>query len=355
MGMLGCCTDTSEPGQCGFIRNCYDDEAASSSCTDSACRNNPFNLLCTDATARYCASWTFTTDNVQYYGCTFDSVSTWYTVSSVAAESSLTLTVSNAYITADSVTEETSFPTGSIFSFSLPSLPPMPSYTLFSGGDDTDTSYSGGGYSSKPKVKIGPIIGGVVAGVAAIAAGIIALIARKKRAKKAAEVSAAQSGPPHNPPQMIQGGPGGPPPMYPNAGPRDGGAYMPYNPNLNTPQSPPMQTQQPYFPPPGAPNTISMYSQHPDDPNKLGPHASVISTQPSPISQPGSPPPQFPPGQNQGYYSPQQSQSVSPPVGVSEMGAAAPLQSPHPQPVQPVQPAQPAQQPPQQKPVYEMG
>lgn len=64
------------------MRACYDSDAYMLSCTNLDSTSKQFFRKCTEAASSYCASWTLANENVKYYGCTADPVSSQSTVES---------------------------------------------------------------------------------------------------------------------------------------------------------------------------------------------------------------------------------------------------------------------------------
>ncbi|KAH8651141.1 hypothetical protein BX600DRAFT_516732 [Xylariales sp. PMI_506] len=211
-GVVPCFTGTSY----GFVDNCFDAQAVSTSACDSACQRDVFTLKCTASTAPYCGTVTFQSIvGVSDYFCDTDSASiplelqTTYSgeTDRTFSVSILTLLDASDTITTTSSTSTTSQTT-----------------TTSTGSTTTSTTpaaTSSAAASSGSSAPVGAIVGGVVGGVAVIALiGFgIWFIMRRNRKRDAV--------PPQQPqPAYSQVPPGSQPPPGPYGAPMQ----QPYGP-----------------------------------------------------------------------------------------------------------------------------
>ncbi|KAM0278711.1 hypothetical protein ACHAQH_005004 [Verticillium albo-atrum] len=213
-GAVACCNSDV----CGARVTCYDRDAiASSSVCEDGCLVDTFTLKCTEATARYCNTISFSS-NVWDYFCNSIEISTPQAATTTYAgqtnaedwvplalggtgESSITLPPESARtpVFGDETTESSA-----------------PSSTGGSTGGSTADGGSGssGGGSSTP---VGAIVGGVVGGVAviAIAGFLIWFCLRRKKKQQAVDQPIPPPAVQQAPPQAPYS-PGPPPPQHPS-------------------------------------------------------------------------------------------------------------------------------------------
>ncbi|CAM1502650.1 Fc.00g074260.m01.CDS01 [Cosmosporella sp. VM-42] len=184
--------------------HCLDNDEATNDACDAACKNDEYNLLCTDTSAPYCHTYRYPDDIVDY-GCNSRSESRFHSVDfSYSGQSDRELSKST-------ITEAPSTATNGDPEFYLYSIPiSLPTGLIIispggdSGGNSSQGSGSGsgsggnstsdngdssshdiGGHGSTPKNNTGAIVGGVVGGLAVIALFVLGIFFLRRRSKKA--------------------------------------------------------------------------------------------------------------------------------------------------------------------------
>ncbi|KAL1871581.1 hypothetical protein VTK73DRAFT_2010 [Phialemonium thermophilum] len=275
-GAVGCC----DAADCGLRITCLDyDQISSSSRCDDGCMVDTFTVKCTDTTARYCNTASFSGNIFDYY-CNSLSISTPQAV----------LTTYKGETDGRSFTELVYTPTSSETGTSNTEPSSSVTETTESSSSATTTSPAqpseskhSGGHKSKP---IGAIVGGVVGGLAVV--GLVAVGAfylLRRRGKTAT---------PSDPPQPMQQqqspapglGPGGAPVSFYGSPDPSKGAEQQFVQTYPTP--PPQQGAELY---PGGVAHQQPYQQHeyqygaPQQGYVNGPTPPPVS--PSSVSQPG--------------------------------------------------------------------
>ncbi|KAL9942414.1 hypothetical protein D7B24_004434 [Verticillium nonalfalfae] len=221
-GAVACCNSDV----CGARVTCYDRDAiASSSVCDNGCLVDTFTLKCTESSARYCNTISFSS-NIWDYFCNSIEISTPQVATTTYQGQSNAEDWAPLVLTGSGESSVTLPPESArtpIFDDES-SRSPAPSST---GGSTTDGgSGSSGGGSSTP---VGAIVGGVVGGVAAIAiAGFLIWFCLRRKKKQ----------------EQANNQPIPPPVMQQAPGPQNS-----YPPNSPPPQHPSPNSHQSYYDP----------------------------------------------------------------------------------------------------------
>lgn len=243
-GMAGCC-DGRDTQNCGWASSCIDKKSVDAGNCGTNCQLNTFIRKCTDATAPYCVTWTYPSNNIADYGCESTSSKTVFTVRQTATDD-----------------------VGDTTSTSLPTVAAA-GITFPTGSSNNSTSYR-----TVKKLAIGTIIGIVIAVLALIffaIVGVCVILKKRKKSKQLAQnaqiVASAQA----NRPQSQ------------------------FNP---APPPPPQQQMQVQQPPPPMPSqspqpTINGYFSPPGQQDQKYGHTSVTEYAMTPISNPSTPAPAY--------------------------------------------------------------
>ncbi|KAK7429260.1 hypothetical protein QQZ08_004270 [Neonectria magnoliae] len=191
-GHVACCAN----GECNMRFSCVDNQAYSAGECDGGCEVDVLTLKCTDRTAPYCNTISFTGGVTDYWCNSLNSstaqvASTTYAGGDDREYTTLDETSSSAtLVTSGSVSEK---PTVTVSAKVSSTSTSEESAATSDGGDDDNGT------------PVGPIVGGVVGGIgglALIGAAVFLFLRNKK--KKSAAAAAATTPPTYQPPPMQQ-------------------------------------------------------------------------------------------------------------------------------------------------------
>ncbi|KAH6996781.1 hypothetical protein EDB80DRAFT_688169 [Ilyonectria destructans] len=266
-GHVACCADSV----CNMRFACIDYAGyfSSSQCT-GGCDVDALTLKCTETSAPYCNTISFSSGGVSDYWCNSQNIST-------ARMATTTFSGGDArvYTTQDDTSSSASVITSGSADLPTVTVSSKPSSTSGSASETTSSGSSSGG-SSTP---VGPIVGGVVGGVGALAiAGAAIWFCLRNKKKK--EAAAATTAPPtYQSPNMQQPGVG--PNGYNPVPQGQAGYYDPKN-AYSTPTQQYNQTAVPGFYPQNQPGSPDYSQTNPSSPGTYDPRMAHSTTSPSP-------------------------------------------------------------------------